>query len=44
MLVGIFFVFATAAYWIFERDKAIGFVSSMMRAQAPQDASATPGS
>jgi predicted PurR-regulated permease PerM len=29
-LVGIFFVFATAAYWIFERDKAIGFVSSLM--------------
>ncbi|MDX6506868.1 MAG: hypothetical protein QOG06_1512 [Gaiellaceae bacterium] len=29
-LVGIFFVFATAAYWIFEREKAIGFVSSMV--------------
>jgi predicted PurR-regulated permease PerM len=30
VLVGIFFVFATAAYWIFERDKAIGFVSSVV--------------
>src|SRR4051812_2615208 len=29
-LVGIFFVFATAAYWIFERDKAIAFVSSLV--------------
>ncbi|HEX3687259.1 MAG TPA: AI-2E family transporter [Gaiellaceae bacterium] len=29
-LVGIFFVFATAAYWIFERDKAIAFVSSVV--------------
>jgi predicted PurR-regulated permease PerM len=29
-LVGIFFVFATAAYWIFERDRAIGFVNSMV--------------
>ena len=29
-LVGIFFVFATAAYWIFERERAIGLVTSMM--------------
>jgi predicted PurR-regulated permease PerM len=29
-LVGVFFVFATAAYWIFERDKAIGFVASLL--------------
>jgi predicted PurR-regulated permease PerM len=29
-LVGIFFVFATAAYWIFEREHAIGFVSSLV--------------
>ena len=29
-LVGIFFVFATAAYWIFEREKAIGLVTWMM--------------
>ncbi len=29
-LVGIFFIFATAAYWIFEREKAIGLVTSMM--------------
>jgi hypothetical protein len=29
-IVGIFFVFATAAYWIFERDRAIGFVSSLL--------------
>lgn len=28
-LVGIFFVFATAAYWIFERERAIGLVTSM---------------
>ncbi|MFL5920488.1 MAG: AI-2E family transporter [Gaiellaceae bacterium] len=30
VLVGIFFVFATAAYWIFERDRAIGFVNSLV--------------
>jgi len=30
VLVGIFFVFATAAYWIFERERAIGLVTSMM--------------
>jgi predicted PurR-regulated permease PerM len=30
VLVGIFFVFATAAYWIFEREKAMGFVTSMV--------------
>jgi len=29
-LVGIFFVFATAAYWIFERDRTIRFVNSMV--------------
>jgi predicted PurR-regulated permease PerM len=29
-IVGIFFVFATAAYWIFERDRAMGFVSSLL--------------
>ena len=29
-LIGVFFVFATAAYWIFEREKAIGLVTSMM--------------
>ncbi|HSS81864.1 MAG TPA: AI-2E family transporter [Gaiellaceae bacterium] len=29
-LVGIFFIFATAAYWIFEREKAMGLVTSMM--------------
>jgi predicted PurR-regulated permease PerM len=30
VLVGIFFVFATAAYWIFERDRAMSFVSSVL--------------
>ena len=30
VVVGIFFVFATAAYWIFEREKAIGFVTSLV--------------
>ncbi len=30
VLVGIFFVFATAAYWIFERERAIGLVTSLM--------------
>jgi predicted PurR-regulated permease PerM len=29
ILVGIFFVFAVAAYWIFERDRTIGLVQSM---------------
>ena len=28
-LVGLFFVFAVAAYWIFERDRTIGLVQSM---------------
>jgi predicted PurR-regulated permease PerM len=30
VLVGIFFTFATAAYWIFERDRAIDLVASLM--------------
>ncbi len=30
VVIGIFFVFAAAAYWIFERDKAIDLVTSMM--------------
>jgi predicted PurR-regulated permease PerM len=29
-VVGIFFVFATAAYWIFERDRAMRFVNSLL--------------
>ena len=29
-IVGIFFVFAIAAYWIFERERAMGFVSSLL--------------
>ena len=29
VLVGIFFIFAVGAYWIFERDKAIGLVQSL---------------
>ena len=29
-LVGVFFVFATAAYWIFERERAMGFVGSLL--------------
>jgi predicted PurR-regulated permease PerM len=30
VLIGIFFVFATAAYWIFERDSAVDFVASLL--------------
>jgi predicted PurR-regulated permease PerM len=30
ILVGIFFVFASAAYWIFERDRAIDMVCSLL--------------
>jgi predicted PurR-regulated permease PerM len=30
ILVGIFFMFAIAAYWIFERDEAIGLVQSLV--------------
>jgi predicted PurR-regulated permease PerM len=30
IVVGIFFVFATAAYWIFERERTIAFIGSMM--------------
>jgi predicted PurR-regulated permease PerM len=29
-LLGIFFVLATAAYWIFERDRAVDFVASLL--------------
>jgi predicted PurR-regulated permease PerM len=29
-LIGVFFVFAVAAYWIFERDRTIGLVQSMV--------------
>jgi predicted PurR-regulated permease PerM len=30
VLVGIFFVLATAAYWIFERERAVDFVASLL--------------
>jgi predicted PurR-regulated permease PerM len=30
ILVGIFFVFASAAYWIFERDRAIDMICSLL--------------
>jgi predicted PurR-regulated permease PerM len=30
VLIGIFFVFATAAYWTFERDRAVDFVASLL--------------
>jgi predicted PurR-regulated permease PerM len=30
VLVGIFFVLATAAYWIFERDRAMGLLASVL--------------
>jgi predicted PurR-regulated permease PerM len=30
VLVGIFFVFAVAAYWIFERDRTIGLIQSLV--------------
>jgi predicted PurR-regulated permease PerM len=30
ILIGLFFVFATAAYWIFERGRAIDFVASLL--------------
>jgi predicted PurR-regulated permease PerM len=30
VLVGIFFVFASAAYWIFERDRAVELVTSVL--------------
>jgi predicted PurR-regulated permease PerM len=30
VFVGILFVFATAAYWIFERDRAVDFVASLL--------------
>jgi predicted PurR-regulated permease PerM len=30
VFIGIFFVFAVAAYWIFERDRAIGLVQSLV--------------
>jgi predicted PurR-regulated permease PerM len=30
VLIGIFFVFASAAYWIFERDRAVDLVTSLI--------------
>ena len=30
VLIGIFFMFAVGAYWIFERDRAIGLVQSLL--------------
>ena len=33
ILIGIFFMFAVGAYWIFERDRAIGLVQSMLPPQ-----------
>jgi predicted PurR-regulated permease PerM len=33
VLIGIFFVFATAAYWIFERERAVNFVASLVPRQ-----------
>jgi predicted PurR-regulated permease PerM len=33
ILVGIFFMFAIAAYWLFERDSAIGLVQSLVPVQ-----------
>lgn len=30
VVVGVFFTFASAAYWIFERDRAIGLVASLV--------------
>ena len=33
MLIGIFFMFAAAAYWIFERDKAIDVVQALLPRQ-----------
>ena len=31
ILIGVFFVFAAAAYWIFERDRAIDVVAASSR-------------
>src|ERR671937_1396327 len=33
ILIGIVFTFATAAYWIFERDRAVDFVASLLPRQ-----------
>jgi predicted PurR-regulated permease PerM len=30
VLIGIFFVLATAAYWIFERERAVDFIASLL--------------
>jgi hypothetical protein len=30
ILIALFFTFATAAYWIFERDRTIDFVASLL--------------
>jgi len=36
ILIGVFFVFAAAAYWIFERDRAIEFVASLVARRRPR--------
>ena len=41
VVVGIFFTFAVAAYWIFERERAIDVVASLVAAPATQDAADT---
>ena len=43
LLVGIVFVFATAAYWIFERERAIR-LSQFAGARSTDAWFATPGS
>ena len=37
-------MFASAAYWIFERDRAEDLVCRLLAAAEAQDACATPGS
>jgi predicted PurR-regulated permease PerM len=36
VLVGIFFVMASAAYWVFERDRAVEFIEGMVERRRPR--------
>jgi len=42
ILLGIFFVPASAGYWIFERGRAVDFVASLLPGRSGRS-SATPG-
>ena len=42
-LIGVFFVFAAGAYWIFERDRAVDVICSLLERPKRKKSSATRG-